>query len=422
MNELKSWLIIPNSHDFSIYNIPYGVFYTNDNLKSARCGAALGDYIIDLRSLFQFGYLDKLNNLEINMFENNKLNEFFALGNETCNAVRKKIQSLFSEGNNELKNNAEHLEKILIPAKYAKMLLPIQVNDYVDFYSSIDHAINVGKMFRDEKNPLLPNWKHIPIGYHGRSSSIVVSGTNFKRPQGQLCNSDSTNPTFEFSKQMDFELEIAFITNKNTNMGEIISPDNASDAIFGLTLFNDWSARDIQRWEYVPLGPFLGKSFASSMSPWIVSLEALAPFRLPPAEKDTPELEYLKCSKLGHYDINLEVYLQSKNMLEPILIAHTNYKNIYWNLFQQLAHMTSNGTPIRVGDVYASGTISGSTPQSYGSMLELCWKGTKPISLPDGTTRSFLHNEDTIIFKGYAQKDNIRVGFGSLIGSIVSES
>ncbi len=421
MQELKSWLVTTETHDFSIYNIPFGIFYTNNSLKTARCGAALGDYIIDLSSLFQFGYLNDIKNLTKDMLESNKLNEFLALGNQTCNSVRNTIQNLFLEKNNKLRNHPEHLERILIPSHSVKMLLPIQVKDYVDFYSSLDHATNVGKMFRDEKNPLLPNWKHIPIGYHGRSSSIVVSGTNFKRPRGQLCAIDSSTPIFAPSKQMDFELEMAFITNKNSEMGETISPDNANESIFGLTLFNDWSARDIQRWEYVPLGPFLGKSFASSMSPWIVSLEALAPFALPALEKDTPELDYLKCSKNGRYDITLEVYLKSEKMIEPFLITQTNYKHMYWNLFQQLAHMTSNGTPISVGDIYASGTISGPTEQSLGSMLELCRKGTKPLSLPDGTIRNFLQDGDTIIFKGYAQKGNVRVGFGNLSGTILSD-
>ena len=420
MHELQTWLEISNSNDFSIYNIPFGVFYTDNNPNTARCGAAIGDYIIDLNLLLQFGYLSEIKNLNSDIFKQKSLNAFLSLGNTTCSKVRLAIQSLLSSSNPTLKAHPEHIEKILVPSHSAKMLLPIQVNDYVDFYSSMDHAINVGKMFRDEKNPLLPNWKHIPIGYHGRSGSIVVSGTNFKRPKGQLCAVDSTEPIFGLSKQMDFELEMAFITNKNTELGECITPDLANEAIFGMTLFNDWSARDIQRWEYVPLGPFLGKSFASSMSPWIVTLDALAPFVLPALEKDTPELDYLQCSKKARYDICLEVYLQSQTMKEPYLIAKTNYKHMYWNLFQQLAHMTSNGTPIRVGDVYGSGTISGPTPESYGSMLELSWKGTKPLSLPDGTTRSFLQDGDSIIFKGYAEKDGFRVGFGNLSGIILS--
>jgi fumarylacetoacetase len=420
MRELKSWLEITKSHDFSIYNIPFGVFYTNQNQNTARCGAALGDYIIDLNELMRYGYFKEIKELHNEIFNQNALNEFFSLGNSVCNSVREKIQNLFLVENNSLKSHPDHIEKILVPSHSAKMMLPIKVKDYVDFYSSLDHAVNVGKMFRDEKNPLLPNWKHIPIGYHGRSSSIVVSGTNFKRPKGQLCAPDSNEPIYSYSKQMDFELEMAFITNKNTALGEVLTPDNAKNSIFGLTLFNDWSARDIQRWEYVPLGPFLGKSFASSMSPWVVSLEALAPFALAAPEKDTPELDYLKCSTKAHYDICLDVYIQTEKMKEPFLISQSNYKYMYWNLLQQLAHMTSNGTPISVGDVYGSGTISGPTANSYGSMLELSWKGTKPISLPDGTNRSFLQDGDSIIFNGYAIKDNIRVGFGNLTGIILS--
>lgn len=420
MEQLKTWLEIDSHHDFSIYNIPFGVFYTNHSPHTARCGAAIGDYIIDLSSLLHFGYFRHIKSLNESHFQTSELNSFLALGNSVCNDVRKTIQELFSIQNQVLRKTPEHLEKILIPMPSAKMLLPIKVNDYVDFYSSLDHATNVGKMFRDEKNPLLPNWKHIPIGYHGRSSSIVTTQTNILRPKGQLCAPDSSEPTFGLSKQLDFELEMAFVTNKDTLMGENITPNTASDYIYGLSLFNDWSARDIQRWEYVPLGPFLGKSFASSMSPWLISLEALAPFALPNLEKDVSELDYLKSSKKGRYDIQLEVYLKSAHMKEEFLISKSNYKYMYWNLFQQLAHMTSNGTPIRVGDVYASGTISGPTPESYGSMLEICWKGSKPLSLPDGSSRTFLQDGDTIIFKGYAENTNFRIGFGNLFNTLVS--
>ncbi|KAB8028592.1 fumarylacetoacetase [Fluviispira multicolorata] len=414
MKELKCWFDIPQNHDFSIYNIPFGVFYTNNQKSTARAGAALGDFVIDLNSLFKLGYLSHIEDLKGEVFEKNKLNDLLSLGNKVCNNVRYAVQELFSNPNSKLKKHPEHLETILIQISLVKMLLPIQVKDYVDFYSSLDHAINLGKMFRDEKNPLLPNWKHIPIGYHGRSSSIIVGGTNFKRPKGQLCAVDSTQPTFGLTKQLDFELEMAFITCKNTALGEVISPDECSDAIFGFALFNDWSARDIQRWEYVPLGPFLGKSFASSLSPWLVSLEALTPFALPSQDKDVSELEYLKCKKNGLFDIHLEIYIQSDKMQEPFLISRSNYKYMYWNLFQQLAHMTSNGSPISVGDVYASGTISGPYPESYGSMLELAWKGNKPITLPDGSRRSFIEDGDTVIFKGFAINEHVRIGFGEL--------
>ncbi|BBH54224.1 fumarylacetoacetase [Fluviispira sanaruensis] len=419
MKEIKSWIDIPKNHDFSIYNIPFGVFYTNNQISTARVGAALGDNVIDLCRLFNLGYLTDIVGLKAEHFDNNKLNEFLSLGNKTCNGVRYAIQELFSDLNSKLKKHPEHLETILIPTHSVKMLLPIQVKDYVDFYSSLDHATNVGKMFRDEKNPLLPNWKHIPIGYHGRSSSIIVGGTNFKRPKGQLSLADANSPIFGPTKQLDFELEMAFITSKQNEMGEMISPDQSSDFIFGLALFNDWSARDIQRWEYVPLGPFLGKSFASSLSPWVVSLEALAPFSLPAQDKDVSELKYLQCKKNGLFDIQLEIYLQSDKMKEPFLISSTNYKYMYWNLFQQLAHMTSNGSPVSIGDVYASGTISGPLPNSYGSMLELAWKGTKPITLPDGSTRSFIEDGDTILFRGFAIKGDVRIGFGELSAKVL---
>lgn len=418
MEAYESWLDIPQDHDFSIYNIPFGIFYTDDDKKTARVGSILGNNVIDVSALFEFGYLKGIANLQNHHLRNAALNDFISLGNETCQAVRSKIQKLFLSSEKALQNQKEHLERILIPEKKTKMLLPIQVADYVDFYSSEQHATNVGRLFRDAQNPLLPNWKHIPIGYHGRSSSIVVSGTNFHRPKGQLRFGED-KPIFAPSRQIDFELEMAFITNQNTQMGKMITPDCASDCIFGLTLFNDWSARDIQKWEYVPLGPFLGKSFASSMSPWVVSLEALSPFVLPALPKEIEELDYLKSQKTGRYDITLDVFIQSEKMTEPIKISSSNYKNLYWNLFQQLAHMTSNGTPIRVGDVYASGTISGDTEDSYGSLLELSFGGKKPLALPDGSSRLFLQDGDTILIKGYAQKSGIRVGFGQVCGTVL---
>lgn len=306
---MKSWLEIPNNHDFSIYNIPFGVFYTNGNKNNARCGTILGDFVIDLSALYELGYFSKIPELEKNYFKENSLNSFIGLGNNTCFKVRRYIQDLFSVDNNEISN--DHKQKIIYNAKETENLLPIKVADYVDFYSSIEHATNVGKMFRDEVNPLLPNWKYIPIGYHGRSSSVVVSGTNFKRPKGQIRPSDAEPPFYAPSRQLDFELEMAFITNKVTQLGEVITPDDAENYIFGLGLFNDWSARDIQKWEYVPLGPFLGKSFASSLSPWLVTLDALRDFVLDAAKKDLEELPYLKCSKKGRFDIKLEVYIQS---------------------------------------------------------------------------------------------------------------
>jgi len=289
--------------------------------------------------------------------------------------------------------------------------MPVEVGDYTDFYSSIEHATNVGVMFRDPENALLPNWKHIPVGYHGRSSSIVVSGTDINRPMGQTLAAGAENPAYGPSKQMDFELEMAFITNKATSLGDQVTLENAEDHIFGMVLFNDLSARDIQKWEYVPLGPFLGKNFGSVVSPWIVTLEALDPFRVQGPEQDPPVLSYLEYQGEKNFDIKLEVFLKPQGGKEN-LISSSNFKYMYWNMAQQLAHQTVNGCNINPGDMYASGTISGPTPESYGSMLELAWKGTKPLKMDDGGERKFIHDHDAIIMRGYAKNDKVRIGFG----------
>ena len=293
------------------------------------------------------------------------------------------------------------------------MMLPVQVGDYTDFYSSIEHATNVGIMFRDPANALLPNWKHIPVGYHGRSSSIVVSGTDIHRPKGQTKADDADAPVFGPSHLFDFELEMAFITGKKTVLGETITTAEADDAIFGMLLFNDLSARDIQKWEYVPLGPFLSKSFGSVVSPWIVTLDALEPFRVKGPKQDTPVLDYLKYEGNKNIDIKLEVSIQSEGGEENI-VSNSNYKYMYWNMAQQLAHQTVNGCNINVGDMYGSGTISGPTPDSYGSMLELSWKGTKPLKMSDGSERKFILDHDKIIMRGHTEKEGVRVGFGEV--------
>ena len=298
------------------------------------------------------------------------------------------------------------------------MMMPVHIPNYTDFYSSIEHATNVGKMFRDPANALLPNWKHLPVGYHGRASSIVVSGTDIIRPKGQTKPADIDSPIFGPSKQLDFELEMAFIVNKNTEMGDSISTAEAEDAIFGMVIFNDWSARDIQSWEYVPLGPFLGKNFGSSVSPWVVTLEALEPFRTASPKQEPEVLDYLKFEGNQNYDINLTVFLKPKNG-EENLISESNYKFMYWNMTQQLAHHTINGCNVEVGDLYASGTISGEHSNSFGSMLELTWRGTNPLQLKDGQERKFINDNDTVIMRGYAEKDGIRVGFGEVSGKIL---
>jgi len=296
--------------------------------------------------------------------------------------------------------------------------MPVHIPNYTDFYSSIEHATNVGKMFRDPANALLPNWKHLPVGYHGRASSIVVSGTEINRPKGQTKPADSDQPVFGASAQLDFELEMAFIINQNTEMGESISTQDAENAIFGMVVFNDWSARDIQSWEYVPLGPFLGKNFGSSVSPWVVTMEALEPFRTASPEQEPEVLEYLKFEGDKNYDINLEVYIQPENG-EHNLVSESNYKHMYWNMAQQLAHHTVNGCNVEVGDMYASGTISGSDPKSFGSMLELTWRGQNPITLSNGEERKFINDNDTVTMKAWAEKEGLRVGFGEVSGKII---
>ena len=374
--------------------------------------------VIDLSALADYGYFDDLDIADLSVFYAPVLNDFIALGKKTTSSVRNRIAELFAEGNDELKTDLEAIGFALIDANSVEMMLPVAVGDYTDFYSSIEHATNVGIMFRDPENALLPNWKHIPVGYHGRSSSIVVSGTKIHRPLGQTKADDAESPSFGPSKLVDFELEMAFITGLGTKLGEQIDVDDAEDHIFGLVLFNDLSARDIQKWEYVPLGPFLSKNFGSVISPWIVTLDALEPFRLSGPRQDPAVLPYLQYKGKKSFDINLEVILKP-NEAEENLICRSNFKYMYWNMAQQLAHHTVNGCNINPGDMYGSGTISGPTPDSYGSMLELSWKGTKPIKLNDGSERKFILDNDTIIMKGYAKNDTTRIGFGEAITTIL---
>ena len=401
--------------DFSIHNIPFGVAVFNK--EYIACATRIGDMVVDLASLYDYSFFDDIAGLKENVFEAYTLNEFIELGKNTTSAVRKRLQELFTEGS-PLSLDQKTIEECFYDLDKVEMLMPIHVQNYTDFYSSIEHATNVGKMFRDPANALLPNWKHLPVGYHGRASSIVVSGVDFHRPKGQMKPADAEKPVFGPSKQLDFELEMAFIVNRNTELGESISTKEAEDAIFGMVIFNDWSARDIQSWEYVPLGPFLGKNFCSSISPWVVTLEALEPFRTASPKQDPEVLDYLKFEGDKNFDINLEVYLQPENG-EENLISKSNYNFMYWNMSQQLAHHTVNGCNVEVGDMYASGTISGSEKSSFGSMLELTWRGTEPLKLSNGSERKFIEDHDTIIMRGYAEKDGIRVGFGEVSGKVL---
>lgn len=412
---MKSFINYESNSDFSIHNIPFGVAVFNQ--EYIACCTRVGDTVLDLATLYDYGYLDEIEGLEENVFEAYTLNEFIELGKPVTNAVRLHLQSLLQEGSS-LAADEKTLEAVCYPINEVQMLMPLHVPNYTDFYSSIEHASNVGKMFRGEDNALLPNWKHLPVGYHGRASSIVVSGVEFHRPKGQMKPPTAESPLFGPCKQLDFELEIGFIVNKNTEMGDSISTSEAEDAIFGLVLFNDWSARDIQSWEYVPLGPFLGKNFCSTISPWVVTLEALEPFRMATPAQEPEVMDYLKFDGQKNYDIHLEVSVKPENSTESV-ICKSNFKYMYWNMVQQLAHHTVNGCNVEVGDIFASGTISGKDKDSFGSMLELTWRGTEPLVLNDGSERKFIEDGDTVIMRGHAEKDGVRVGFGEVRGTVL---
>ncbi len=406
----KSWLNVPENSDFPIQNIPFGVFLTKDDVITI--GTRIGDYAIDLGALQQLNYFDGID-LTDDMFMQDTLNDFISDGKKTWRLVRNRIGDIFDSNNPKLRDNPEHREIVIFTMDEVEMQLPVLIGDYTDFYSSKEHATNVGKMFRDPDNALLPNWLHIPVGYHGRSSTIIPSGIPVHRPMGQTLPNGETTPVFGPSRLVDFELETAFITTDANIMGENIPVNEAEDYIFGMVLLNDWSARDIQKWEYVPLGPFLAKNFASSISPWIVTMDALEPFRCKgPVQEPTP-LPYLQQKGKHAFDINLEVYIEPENA-EPTLVSKSNFKYMYWSMSQQLAHHTSNGCRVNSGDMMGSGTISGPTPDSFGSMLELTWGGKNPLIMSDGTERKFINDNDTVTIKGHCQNSTIRIGFGEV--------
>jgi fumarylacetoacetase len=391
------------------------VFLTRDDIITI--GTRIGDHVIDLGALHQLGYFDGIP-LTDDIFLQDTLNDFISDGRKTWRLVRNRISELFDAANDGLKNHAEHRKTVLFALDEIEMKLPVQIGDYTDFYSSKEHATNVGSMFRDPENALLPNWLHLPVGYHGRSSTIVPSGTPIRRPMGQTMPKDADTPVFGPSKWIDFELEMAFITTDANAMGEPISIEEAEEYIFGMVLFNDWSARDIQKWEYVPLGPFLSKSFASSISPWIVTLDALEPFRVESPKQQPLPLPYLQQKGRHGFDIQLQVSL-TPDQGEPSIITRSNFKYMYWSMAQQLAHHTVNGCKINSGDMFGSGTISGPTPDSYGSMLELSWQGTKPVKLTDGTERKFVEDNDIVTLRGYCENKEVRIGFGEVVTKLL---
>jgi fumarylacetoacetase len=416
---LKSFIdVAPESH-FPIQNLPFGVFRPAKGV--ARVGVAIGEYVLDLSILEGLGHF-KSREFESELgrvFVEHSLNEFLSLGRPAWRKAREVIQKLLSADNPTLRDDAQLRERVLHKQKDVVMQLPARIGDYTDFYSSYHHAHNVGTMLRGPENALMPNWKWLPVGYHGRASSIVTSGTDVRRPKGQTKPPDAPAPVFGPSKSFDFELEMAFLIGPGNSLGEPVPIDRAADNIFGLVLMNDWSARDIQAWEYQPLGPFLAKNFCTTISPWVVTLEALEPFRKSlPAQEPEP-LPYLRLTNDFTYDIRLEASLRTPKMNAPHVITRSNFQNLYWSISQQLAHHTVNGCNLRPGDLLASGTISGPTEESRGCMLELTWRGANPLQLPDGETRKWLEDGDTLAITGWCDGDGYRVGFGEASGKIL---
>ena len=413
---LRSFVpVAPESH-FPIQNLPYGIFRRRTG--ESAVGVAIGDNVLDLAALEEEGLLDSPLLRGQQVFRGETLNAFMALGRPAWHEARSAISHLLRAEVATLRDNARMRERALVPMTEVEMLLPAQIGDYTDFYSSLEHATNVGTMLRGPENALMPNWLYLPVAYHGRASSIVVSGTDIQRPNGQFKAADAAAPSFGRSRSLDFELEMGFFIGPGNALGQPIPVAAAPEHIFGMVLVNDWSARDIQAWEYVPLGPFLAKNFATSISPWVVPMEALEPFRTAGPLQDPAPLPYLRTTGNWSYDIHLEVWLQSDPMDRPCCISRSNSRYLYWNICQQLAHHTSNGCNLRPGDLLASGTISGPTADSYGSLLELAWRGTKPIALSNGETRSFLEDGDRLTMTGWCQGDGYRVGFGELAGRI----
>jgi len=417
-SSLTSFLDVPANSPFPIQNLPYGVF-TPDNASSPRVGVAIGEQVLDLAVLQEEQIFEHPLVQEARPFEASVLNDFMALGRDAWAATRERLQELLRADTSVLREDADLRERALHNRSDITLKMPVDVGDYTDFYSSEHHARNVGTMFRGPENALKPNWKHLPVGYHGRASSIIPSGTDVRRPCGQTRPNDEEPPVFGPTNLFDFELEVGFFTGPGNTREEPISIDDTPGHIFGFCLVNDWSARDIQGWEYVPLGPFLGKSFATTISPWIVPMDALDPFRVPGPEQDPEPLDYLQQEGDWAFDVSLEVGLQTPSLDAPHTVCETNFRHMYWSVCQQLAHHTVNGCNTRPGDLMASGTISGPTQGSYGSMLELSWRGEDPISLPSGDTRSFLEDGDQVVMRGYAQGDGYRVGFGEATGTVL---
>ena len=413
--KLRSFIPVDPASDFPIQNLPYGVFSTNGS--ASRVGVAIGDWILDLGQVAEHCGLD---GVEPGTFAAPSLNAFMALGPKVWSATRARISELLRHDHPELRDNQELRQRALVPMANARLHMPFTVAGYTDFYSSREHATNVGVMFRGKDNALQPNWLHMPIGYNGRASTVVVSGTKVRRPRGQLKPPNAEAPSFGPCKRLDVELEIGVVLGRPSPMGEMLDEAQAEQMIFGFVLLNDWSARDIQQWEYVPLGPFQGKAFATSISPWVVTREALEPFRVQgPAQEPAP-LAYLRQAQPNNYDMQLEIALRAPPMNAAQTICRTNFRYMYWSSVQQLVHHASSGCAMNVGDLLGSGTISGPEKHQRGSLLEISWNGNEPIELPGGLKRTFLEDGDSLVMRGWCQGDGYRVGFGEVEGTILA--
>ncbi len=412
---LRSFVPVDAASDFPIQNLPYGVFSTAA-LPTPRVGVAIGDFVLDLWELEQDCRLPVRN---LGVFSTPSLNPFMALGPKVWSQTRARISELLRHDHDELRDNPGLRQRALVPMAQAKLHLPFTVAGYTDFYSSKEHATNVGVMFRGKDNALQPNWLHMPIGYNGRASTVVVSGTKVRRPRGQLKPPTAETPSFGPCQRLDFELEMGAVIGQPSPMGEMLTEAQAEAMIFGFVLLNDWSARDIQQWEYVPLGPFQAKAFATSISPWVITREALEPFRLQGPRQDPAPLPYLQQAQPNNYDLQLDVALRAASMNEAVNICHTNFKYMYWSSVQQLVHHASSGCAMNVGDLLGSGTISGPEKSQRGSLLEISWNGTEPIDLSDGIKRTFLEDGNSLVMRGWCQGVGYRVGFGEVEGTIL---
>jgi fumarylacetoacetase len=413
--KLRSFIPVDPASDFPIQNLPYGVFSSRDGL-APRVGVAIGDYVLDLWELEQDCRLDVG---PLGVFSNPSLNPFMALGPKVWSKTRARISELLQHDHPELRDNDSLRGRALVPMRDVRLHLPITVAGYTDFYSSKEHATNVGVMFRGKDNALQPNWLHMPIGYNGRASTVVVSGTKVRRPRGQLKPPNLDAPSFGACRRLDFELEMGVVVGQSSRMGEMITESQAEEMIFGFVLLNDWSARDIQQWEYVPLGPFQAKAFATSISPWVVTREALEPFRLHGPAQDPVPLPYLRQAQPNNYDLALDVGLRAGAMNEPQNICRTNFKYMYWSSVQQLMHHASSGCAMNIGDLLGSGTISGPEKHQRGSLLEISWNGAEPVELSGGIKRTFLEDGDSLVMRGWCQGDGYRLGFGEVEGTIL---